>query len=390
MAARRQHRREERWLATRTNEDVPALRVRGRTLPSRDAASLADNTYDDTFYDAAEVAAAERLIEAQAASPAASAAEPTARWDLHYDQNQRNYHDRRYLLNEFPALAAAAQSGAEHVVLEAGCGTGNSIFPLAAAAPQFRLVGCDLSASAVRLADARLRREGLAHRARVFVWDVSAPPPQADLGQLPMASLALAIFTLSALAPGALPRAMANLHACLLPGGRLLLRDYGRLDLKQLKFASAGGRLPDADGWEWYARGDGTTVVFFSEARVRALAAASGFEVESIKYDKRLVVNRASGERMQRVWVSATLRKPGPAPAESSRGGPAATRWRRLVCARRSARELGPMAGAALVLAAAAAATLVVVALVRGLTPRWRRLVLPRVMTASSLGLVES
>ena len=39
----------------------------------------------------------------------------------------------------------------------------------------------------------------------------------------------------------------------------LLLRDYGRLDLKHLKFAGVpGSRLPSpVAGWDWHTRGDG-------------------------------------------------------------------------------------------------------------------------------------
>ena len=63
-----------------------------------------------------------------------------------------------------------------------------------------------------------------------------------------------------ALSPEALPAALAQLHASLRPGGTLLLRDYGRLDLKHLKFAAVpGSRLqsPIAGGWDWHTRGDG-------------------------------------------------------------------------------------------------------------------------------------
>ena len=130
------------------------------------------------------------------------------------------------------------------------------------------------------------------------------------------------MFTLSALPPDRLATAFANLYACLAPGGALLLRDYGRRDLKQLKFArasGAGGRLPCDGADEWYVRGDGTTVVFFSEARLRELATAAGFEVESLAEDHRLVVNRATQTKMRRVWVAGVFRKPGAPPTEAAR-----------------------------------------------------------------------
>ena len=87
--------------------------------------------------------------------------------------------------------------------------------------------------------------------------------------------------------------------------------DYGRLDQKQLKFAKAArGRLGSGFGCEWYARGDGTTALFFTTEAVHALAEAAGLCVSSVAYDRRLVVNRASGARMHRVWVVAQLTKP--------------------------------------------------------------------------------
>ena len=95
-------------------------------------------------------------------------------------------------------------------------------------------------------------------------------------------------------------------------GGQLLLRDYGRLDLKQLKFARAGSsaRLGSGHGCEWYSRGDGTTALFFTTDAIRALATSAGLEVRSLGYDRRLTVNRAERKRMHRVWVVAELVKP--------------------------------------------------------------------------------
>ena len=90
----------------------------------------------------------------------------------------------------------------------------------------------------------------------------------------------------------------------------MLLRDYGRLDLKQLKFAQNGKRLGSFEDCEWYARGDGTTALFFTTECWQRLAAASGLEVRSLRYDRRLFVNRADETKMHRVWVVAELFKP--------------------------------------------------------------------------------
>ena len=335
--ARRRERSEARAAETRARwaaERVAApseSRVRERRLPAAASADtvLTHNVWDDVNFSADERTTAETLIAAQPLAPSAASEQSVAAaarlWDEHYTVNPRNYHDRRYLQNEFPQLARLLTEGdGGPLLLEIGCGTGNTLLPLLQANPLARGLACDLSPLAVELVSERLRRENLCDRASAFVWDVAEPPP-AEARTGGGADACLAIFTLSALAPEALPRALAHLRSCLRPGGRLLLRDYGRLDLKQLKFARAArGRLGGGHGCEWYARGDGTTALFLTTEAVSALAAEAGFEVEEVRYDRRLAVNRAEHTRMHRVWVVAVLRRPAEAPGES--GGSALLR----------------------------------------------------------------
>jgi len=336
-AAARTATREAKWRAVVTSEAEPNVRVRARTLPQEaDAGTvLLHNTWDNVQWGQSEVDRAEATIAAQVHSPAVPPGSAAQFWDAHYSGNLRNYHDRHYLHNDFPQLIATE----DLEILETGCGVGNSLLPLLAANAHARIVGCDISPRAVTLVTERLERECLAERGRAVVWDLGQPLP-ASLPPLPFAHVALAVFTLSALPPADLPRALDHLHRCLLPGGRLLFRDYGRLDLKQLKFArAAGSRLRCEAGWEWYARGDGTTVVFFSPERITALAHAAGFVVEEARVDQRLVVNRADRTKMQRVWLVAVLRKPtGTKNDECNQVSSTmslASRWRRRLAALR-------------------------------------------------------
>ena len=338
-ATRRSRRANERWASEKTAPAPTARRERSRLLPAGadDALVLQENAWDDVGRTAEEQQAAEKIVRAQPVADAERAdvcrREAAARWDQHYMENLRNYHDRRWLLNEYPTLlrtaAAAADAAAyrcaaghELTILETGCGVGNTLLPLLTLGSRVRALGCDHSAFAVGKANERLAREELTGRGQAFIWDIGTPLP-AD-APVPKGGVdtVLAIFTLSALPPEALPRAFSHLAACLRPGGQLLFRDYGRLDLKQLKFASnPGARLGEGHGCEWYARGDGTTAVFFTTEALSALAAGAGLEIESAGYDRRLVVNRANQLRMHRVWVVGALRKPGT--------GPAGLRWPR-------------------------------------------------------------
>ena len=70
----------------------------------------------------------------------------------------RNYHDRNYLQNEFPSLLSDVHRTAarrELVVLETGCGVGNTLLPLTALDPCVRVVGCEHAPKAVAMANQR-------------------------------------------------------------------------------------------------------------------------------------------------------------------------------------------------------------------------------------------
>merc|ERR1711936_250694 len=52
-------------------------------------------------------------------------------WDLFYKRNSTNFFkDRHWTHREFPELQPENLSQRKHVLLEAGCGCGNAVFPL--------------------------------------------------------------------------------------------------------------------------------------------------------------------------------------------------------------------------------------------------------------------
>lgn len=93
---------------------------------------------------------------------------------------------------------------------------------------------------------------------------------------------------------------MKNIYTALKPGGLLLIRDYGRHDLAQLRMKK--DRLLDPNWPNLYIRGDGTRVFFFSKQDLEGLMldnstserAGDGererlFEVSQLGEDRRLV-----------------------------------------------------------------------------------------------------
>ncbi|KNC75391.1 hypothetical protein SARC_12085, partial [Sphaeroforma arctica JP610] len=57
-----------------------------------------------------------------------------------------------------------------------------------------------------------------------------------------------------------------------------------------------------------YVRGDGTRTYYFSRDELVTLMEAAGMDTLEVKYDKRLIVNRKTEQKMYRNWVQARFR----------------------------------------------------------------------------------
>ena len=185
---------------------------------------------------------------------------------------------------------------------QVGCGAGNTLFPLLDATrdPGLFVYACDFSASAVEIVRGHDRYD--TSRSHAFVFDLAN-----DQLELPDQSIdvVVCIFVLSALHPDDWSAAIKKLVRVLKPGGKLLLRDYGRHDLAQLRF-KAGRYISD----NFYQRGEGTQVYFFEQHEMRGLMEGEGLVELQNRFDRRLIVNRKTQQQMHRVWLQCKYRKP--------------------------------------------------------------------------------
>jgi SAM-dependent methyltransferase len=117
--------------------------------------------------------------------------------------------------------------------------------------PSMRATGCDVSPTALRLLREAAERAGV-HSARIhtFVLDAAVDDGSgagsagtAGRVQHPLASLhgdfVLLTFTLSAVPHARMPCMLRHAAIALRPGGLLLLRDYGRYDMAQLRWPAS-------------------------------------------------------------------------------------------------------------------------------------------------------
>ncbi|NXE46476.1 METL2 protein, partial [Casuarius casuarius] len=211
----------------------------------------------------------------------------------------KNCREQLGKLESFPG------SGAAYRILEVGCGAGNSVFPILKVlcnTPGTFLYCCDFASGAVELV--KLHSSYNSAWCFAFVHDVcddALPYPFPD----EILDVILLVFVLSAIHPDRMQRVVNRLAKLLKPGGMLLFRDYGRYDTSQLRFKK-GHCLSE----NFYVRGDGTRVYFFTKDEVWNMFNLAGLtEVQNL-VDRRLQVNRKKKVKMQRVWIQSKFQKP--------------------------------------------------------------------------------
>lgn len=244
--------------------------------------------------------------------------DPAKWWNQFYKNNTSNFFkDRKWLQQEFPILSLVTASTAPPcTILEVGAGAGNTAFPILQnnENPNLKVHACDFSKTAVDV-----MRESENYDTKFMqadVWDAAGEVLPPGLGD-ESCDIVIMIFIFSALNPKQWPQAVKNVQRLLKPGGVLLFRDYGRGDLAQVRFKK--GRYLEEN---FYIRGDGTRVYFFEKDELAEIWTApkpdengelkpTGFEVEDLGVDRRLLVNRAKELKMYRCWMQGRFRKLG-------------------------------------------------------------------------------
>ncbi|KAK9514398.1 hypothetical protein VZT92_027866 [Zoarces viviparus] len=226
-------------------------------------------------------------------------------WDLFYKRNATNFFkDRHWTTREFEELKTCREFESQRLVLlEAGCGVGNCLFPLLQDDSNIFVYACDFSPRAVEFV--KLNPLYRPERCCAFQCDLTKD----DLrGSVPEGSVDVAtlIFVLSAVHPDKMKLALQNISRVLKPGGIVLFRDYGLYDHAMLRF-KAGSKL----GENFYVRQDGTRSYFFSKEFLAELCTDAGLQSVSNDYVLRETVNKKEGLCVPRVFLQSKFTKPG-------------------------------------------------------------------------------
>ncbi|KAG8501891.1 hypothetical protein CXB51_004658 [Gossypium anomalum] len=226
-------------------------------------------------------------------------------WDNFYKRHKNKFFkDRHYLQKDWGQyFSDDANSANVKVLLEVGCGAGNTIFPLIAAYPELYVQACDISPHAIALV--KSHAEFKEDRVNAFLCDVTVEnllerinPSSVDVItlvrvlEIPNSE----IFMLSAVSPHKMPSILQNIKRVLKPDGYVLLRDYAIGDFAQVKLENKNQMISEG----FYVRGDGTCSFYFSEDFLSTLFFQAGFNTVDISTYCKQIKNSHKNITMDR------------------------------------------------------------------------------------------
>ncbi|XP_073002588.1 uncharacterized protein [Typha latifolia] len=221
-------------------------------------------------------------------------------WDVFYRRHQdKFFKDRHYLDKEWGRYFQVRERE-KLVVLEVGCGAGNTIFPLVSTYPDIFVHACDFSPRAVDLV--KHHKDFSADQINAFVCDLTVDN-LSEIIEPSSVDIVTMVFVLSAVAPEKMPLVVQNIRKILKKNGCVLFRDYASGDLAQERLIFKEQQLSE----NFYVRGDGTRAYYFSEDFLTNLFAKDGFDVKEICIHNKQVENRSLELVMNRCWIQATF-----------------------------------------------------------------------------------
>ncbi|PPD98533.1 hypothetical protein GOBAR_DD04442 [Gossypium barbadense] len=216
-------------------------------------------------------------------------------WDNFYKRHKNKFFkDRHYLEKDWGQyFSDDANSANVKVLLEVGCGAGNTIFLLIAAYPELYVQACDISPHAVALV--KSHAEFKEDRVNAFLCDVTVDNLLERINPSSVDVITL-IFMLSAVSPHKMPSILQNIKRVLKPDGYVLLRDYAIGDFAQVKLENKNQMISEG----FYVRGDGTCSFYFSEDFLSTLFFQAGFNTVDISTYCKQIKNSHKNITMDR------------------------------------------------------------------------------------------